>query len=406
HMNFAPVLDVNSQPANPIIGARAFGESPELVEALGTAYIDGLQAAGVAATAKHFPGHGDVTVDSHLDLPRVEHDLDRLLAVELRPFASAARAGVAAVMTAHIVHPAVDPSGVPATMSTPMLTGVLRERLGYRGLVLTDSMSMRAIVDHFGVGEAAVLAVAAGCDVILALGPEALQREIIDHLAEAIDSGRIPGNRVAEAVDRLAGASARWGLARPHDAGPHPRGEAGRVNLTDVVGTDEHLAVARRIAEAAITLVRDRAGVIPLKDRAIGLLPVTPKTVDDPTLATALRRRGARARGVEVGDDLSSVDLVIAVTCTRGAPRPSDVATVRNLHGRLGDRLIVVATGDPYDVLSFPDVPAYVATYGTDSFTLEATARVLLGEIPPSGRLPVTLPGLHLAGQASTPNAP
>ncbi|HET8678853.1 MAG TPA: beta-N-acetylhexosaminidase [bacterium] len=400
-LNFAPVMDVNSNPANPIIGTRSFGEDPGLVDAMGSAYIGGLQDASVAATAKHFPGHGDTSVDSHLGLPRVDHGLERLTAVELPPFAAAVRAGVAAVMTAHIVHPSLDSSGAPATMSEPILTGLLRERMGFRGLVFTDSLSMRAIVDHFGVGDAAVQSIRAGCDIVLALGPDALQEEVLDHLARAIETGAIPDARVREAHERIDAALARWIGESARRPSASSRGAAD--GLSSTVGTAEHFDVAARIAAAAVTLVRDRAGVLPLKG-AIGIITVAGATEEwpPPNLATALRQHGANARDRTAAEDLADVDRAVVVTRSQGALPSSQVAAVRDLHRRLGDRIVVVATGDPYDLMTFPEIPAYLVTYGWDVPSLNAGAQVLLGRISPGGRLPVSLPGVGLTDGAST----
>lgn len=392
NLNFAPVLDVNNNPANPVIGARAFGESPAAVEALGLAYIEGLQSAGVGATAKHFPGHGDVTEDSHLALPRVDHGPDRLDAVELPPFAAAARAGVAAIMTAHIAYPALDPARVPATLSGPILRGILRERWGYHGLICSDSLGMRAILDHRSPGDAAVLAVRAGCDLVLALGPDALQAEVLEALARAIERGDIAGGPLAQTARRLEGAAARWNLgASPSEA------------LDEAVGTEDHAAIARRIAEAAVTLVRDRAGMIPLRTVCVSAVTVAdgPDSDATPAFATHLRRYHPAVLEIPAGAVVGSSDAVIAVTRTRGTPAPSQVAAIRELHRRVGDRLIVLAVGDPYDLLGFPEVQAYLLAYGSDAPSLDAAARVLLGLSRPRGRLPITLPGLHRAGGAA-----
>lgn len=400
HQNYAPVLDVNNNPANPVIGARAFGESPALVEAMGLAYIHGLQDAGVAATAKHFPGHGDVTVDSHVALPRVAHGIERLDAVELPPFAAAVRAGVAAVMTAHIVFQALDPAGVPATMSGPILNGILRERWGYLGLILSDSLTMRAIVDHFGVGDAAIAAVRAGCDILLALGPQALQQEVLEHLARAIETGEIPAARVAEALARVEAAAGRWGLdGSALASGPRPAGFAAAVDPA-AVDPAEHDRIARQIAEAAVTLVRDRNGVIPLKATRVGVVTVSAEGSEHGPVAfaPALRRYHTAVREMAANDPTTDLDCVIVVTCTRGTLPPAHGTIIRNLHAKVGDRLVVLATGDPYDLLHVPEILAYLVTYGTDAPSLDAAARVLLGTIPPRGRLPVMLPGLYPAG--------
>ncbi len=394
NLNFAPVMDVNTNPLNPVIGARAFGDSPGLVAALGASYIRGLQSRGVAAVAKHFPGHGDTEVDSHLGLPRVDHARERLESVELVPFAAAVRAGVAGIMTAHAVYPALDPSGVPATLSGPVLRGILRERWGFGGLVFTDSMSMRAIADHYGMGDAAVSAVQAGCDVVLALGEEAAAQEILERLAAAIERGEIAGGRLAETRVRVASAAARWGVGRCRS--PQADGTAGLPGAEASV----HARIAEQIAAVAVTLVRDRAGVLPLEQGQIGVICTAPHPVDavGHDLASALRRHGAVVDEIHL-DEVDRPDCpalsrgaIVAATCARGAPHARAVATLRALHCVFGDRLVVVAAGDPYDLVALPDIPAYLATYGADPPSLDAAARVLLGQARARGTLPVTLP--------------
>lgn len=398
HLNFAPVLDVNTNPANPVIGARAFGDSSADVAALGLAYIRGLQSCGVAAVAKHFPGHGDATVDSHLGLPRVDHCRERLEAVELAPFAAAVRAGVAGIMTAHIVYPALDPSGVPATLSAPILTGILRERWGFGGLVLTDSMSMRAIADNYGMGDAAVAAVRAGCDAVLALGEESAQQEILDRLAVAIERDEINQVRLTETRARVAAAT----TVRPSATEACQAMEA-----SGAVEVFEHQRIAAEIAAAAVTLVRDLPGAIPLWPGRLSVVSVPPVRLGSPVragssvpseeagsiLASALRRHGADVGEVHRHDAPIPEGPVVAVACTRGTPDTATVAAMRALHRQVGDRLIVVGAGDPYDLPSVPEIPVYLATYGPDEPSLDAAARVLLGQASARGRLPVRLGG-------------
>ncbi len=203
NMNLAPVLDVDSNPANPVIGARSFGADPARVAACGVAYAQGLRSRGVAACGKHFPGHGDTSVDSHLDLPRLPHAMERLERVELVPFIHAVRAGIDAVMTAHVLFEAIDPA-VPATLSRTVITGLLRERLGFEGLVITDDFEMQAIADRFETGEAAVRAVEAGCDLVLVCHTPARQHRAIQALADAVRTGRLPRTRVEASRKRLA----------------------------------------------------------------------------------------------------------------------------------------------------------------------------------------------------------
>ncbi len=203
NMNLAPVLDVNNNPANPVIGSRSYGDDPELVASLGSAYVRGLQGGGVVAVGKHFPGHGNTAVDSHLQLPVLLHTVEELERIELVPFRRAIEppAKLAAIMSAHIAFPAVDPSRAPATLSRPIMTELLRQRLGFQGLVLSDDLAgMRAITDNFSPGEAAVRAVEAGVDMVLISGGGASQRESRDALVAALRTGRLGRDRVEEAL--------------------------------------------------------------------------------------------------------------------------------------------------------------------------------------------------------------
>jgi len=203
NMNLAPVLDVDSNPANPVIGARSFGSDAARVAACGAAYVHTLQSCGVAACGKHFPGHGDTSVDSHLDLPRLPHAMERLEQVELPPFRAAIAGGVDAIMTAHVLFEAIDAT-VPATLSRTVVTGLLREQLGFDGLVITDDFEMQAIADRFEVGEAAVRAIEAGCDHVLVCHRIDRQRRVIEALAQAVRTGRLSMDRVKKSANRLA----------------------------------------------------------------------------------------------------------------------------------------------------------------------------------------------------------
>jgi len=236
-MNFAPVLDVDTNPRNPVIGVRSFGPTPDLVSRLGVALAEGLQEGGVAACGKHFPGHGDTDQDSHLALPRLPHDLERLERVELAPFAAAARAGVAALMTAHVIFEPID-AAFPATMSRGVITGILRQKLGYDGLVISDDLEMRAIRDHFGVEEAMVLGLHAGVDHFLCCESTELAHRAIDAVVRAVEDGRLDSAALEAAIRRFS--SVRERFARQV---PDPRG-------LSVLRTPEHLALAESFAGA------------------------------------------------------------------------------------------------------------------------------------------------------------
>lgn len=236
-LDFAPVLDVDTNPANPVIGDRSFSSDPEEVARLGAALIEGMQAEGVAACAKHFPGHGDTHQDSHLDLPRLPHAMERLEAVELLPFRHVARS-VASIMTAHVVFERLDPER-PATMSRPALDGILRDRYAYEGVVISDDLEMKAIADNYSIGEAVTEGVLAGVDLFLVCHHEEVQARAIESLVAAIRSGRVPEARIAEAGRRIDRLVQRY--VRP----PVP------AEARAVLGCDAHRRALAPLAELA-----------------------------------------------------------------------------------------------------------------------------------------------------------
>jgi beta-N-acetylhexosaminidase len=239
-MNYAPVLDIDTNPDNPIIAARSFGRTPELVSEMGLALAAGLQEVGVAACGKHFPGHGDTSQDSHLELPTLPHAMQRLERVELAPFRAAAKAGIAAFMTAHVIFEAVDAQH-PATMSRAVLTGILREHLGYDGLVVTDDVEMKAIADNYGVDEAVVLGLNAGVDHFLCCHTAELAHRGIETLVRAVESGKVSRETLASAARRFAEVRSRYEKSVGSPAG------------LEALRSPEHLAVVARISSGSDT---------------------------------------------------------------------------------------------------------------------------------------------------------
>jgi beta-N-acetylhexosaminidase len=233
-MSYAPVLDVDTNPENPVIGARSFGRTPELVSDLGVALASGLQGVGVAACGKHFPGHGDTSQDSHRELPTLPHSLERLERVELAPFRRAAAAGIASLMTAHVIFEALDAER-PATMSHAVLTGLLREKLGYDGLVVSDDLEMKAIADHYGVEEAVVLGLQAGVDHFLCCHTAELTHRAIDAVVGAVERGRLAPATVQRAAGRIEALVARY--VKP----------VGSRSGLSVLRCPEHLALVARL---------------------------------------------------------------------------------------------------------------------------------------------------------------
>ncbi|MBT2477383.1 glycoside hydrolase family 3 C-terminal domain-containing protein [Streptomyces sp. ISL-94] len=400
--DYAPVADVNVNPANPVIGVRSFGADPHAVAALVAAQVRGYQGAGVAATAKHFPGHGDTETDSHVGLPVMRHTRAVWEKLDEPPFRAAVEAGVDAVMTAHIVFPALDPSGDPATLSRPIVTGILRQRLGFRGVVVTDALDMAGVRQKYGDDRVPVLALLAGCDQLL--NPPDLGLAHRSVLA-AVEAGELTQERIEESVLRILELKARRGLfdgAAPTAAG---------VDAT--VGIPEHLKAADAIAAATTTVLANPAKLLPLDASArprllvTGTDPASPSgTTGPPTavLARELTALGCRATAAAPDRAVAAAAGHAAVlVCTYNVPEGD--SPQRTLVAELvatGVPVIVVAIRNPYDPARLPACAAEVATYSWTDVEMRAAARVLTGAVRPSGRLPVPVPGRYPLGHGLT----
>lgn len=405
HIAYAPILDVNNNPANPVISTRSYGEDPELAGRLGAAFVRGLQEHGMLATGKHFPGHGDTEVNSHLALPVVSVSRARLDSVELAPFRAAVAAGVGAIMSFHGAMPALDASEVPATLSPAILTGLLRDEMGFRGMIISDAMDMRGVLDRYGAAEATKRAVAAGADVLI----QPLDvTQTIDAVVAGVREGRYPESRLDAAVRRLLETKHALGLDR-----------ARLVDLEEaraIVGDSAHLAAAREIARRSITLLRDRAGLLPLSrhERSSRVLSITLARRTDLMAGAAfnaeLRRQFPALRAELMSADdaapnyarlLAAADSASIVVVSSYVSHAWDAATadapelftdfVTQLIAR-GRRPIVVAMGNPYLLRQLPDVSTYVIGWGGFAVSQQATARALLGHAPISGRSPISIP--------------
>ncbi len=401
NMNLAPVMDVNSNPANPIIGIRSFGSSPQLVSRLGKAMIETYQAQGIIATAKHFPGHGDTSLDSHLSLPTIAHDLARLEAVELAPFRAAISAGVDCIMTAHITVPALDPETYhPATLSPPILEGLLKRQMGFKGLIATDSLGMRGLTDQYDVATAAALAFQAGADLLM-FGDDpghdpSEQIPAYQRVLELVENGTVPMSRLDDAGRRILLLKARRGIL---DWQP-----VVIDRFAQEMGTAEHVAAARQVALDSITLLRDNERLLPL-DSESSILVVYPQ--GGAGLGEAMQQYGSNIRLLEVGIRPSEAEIQQVTIEARGAQvvvlgtlnvqrYPEQAQLAEALYG--DHSLITIALGSPYDLLSYPQVSTYLLTYGQAPVSMEALAQVLFGLEAPRGRLPVGLPGLYAVG--------
>ncbi|MFD6364146.1 glycoside hydrolase family 3 protein [Streptomyces roseolus] len=395
--NYAPVADVNVNPANPVIGVRSLGSDPRAVSALVTAQIRGYQGAGVAATAKHFPGHGDTAVDSHYGLPVITHTRAQWAELDAPPFRAAIAAGIDAIMTAHLVVPALDPSEDPATLSYPILTGVLREQLGYDGVVVTDALDMQGVRTKYGDDRVPVLALKAGVDQLL--NPPKLDLAW-NAVLGAVRNGELTEERLDESVLRILRLKARRGLFT------EPATTPAEVDAT--VGTARHLAEADRIAERTTTLLVNEDGFLPLSPAThgrvlvVGADPASPSGTTGPptaTLAGALRELGFTATALSTGIAPTAARIEEAVAAAAG----QDVIVVgtynvtaaspqRTLVERLaatGVPVVTVAIRNPYDVARLSGQRATLAAYSWTDVELRAAVRVLAGRAEPRGRLPV-----------------
>ncbi|MEU5300469.1 glycoside hydrolase family 3 protein [Streptomyces noursei] len=397
--DYAPDADVNVNPANPVIGVRSFGADPQAVARMVAAQVHGYQGAGVAACAKHFPGHGDTDTDSHVGLPYIHHSAQEWERLDAPPFKAAIAAGIDSVMTAHIVVPALDPSGDPATLSRPIVTGILRERLGYDGVVVTDSLGMEGVRVKYGDHRVPVLALKAGVDQLL--NPPDLS---VAHgaVVRALRDGELDEREIDAKLLRILLLKERRGLfAAPYTS---------RQQVDRVVGVRAHRAAADRIADRTTTLLRNDDGLLPLSRRRTGRLLVVGVDPDAPSgtggpptgvLAEELTRLGFEATALSTG--MAPSRAVIARARRALAGRDAVVVATYNVTASSAQRTLVaelLATGkpvvqlavrNPYDIALLDEVPAALASYSWTDVELRAAARVIAGRRAPVGRLPVPI---------------
>ena len=408
HVPFAPVLDVNNNPDNPVINVRSFGEDPELVGMLGAAFVRGLQDHGAIATAKHFPGHGDTGVDSHIALPVIRVSRERMDSVELPPFRRAVEAGLGAIMTAHITVPEMTGARTPATLAPAVLTGLLRGEMGFGGLVFTDAMDMAAVDRLYERGEAAVRAIEAGADVILMPPDLAAARAGI---VEAVRSGRLSEERIDRSVLRILRAKEKLGLERERYVDLY--------RMRAVVGVRPHLAVAREVADRSVTLLKDERELIPLLgtptanvysityrrsndlragrafNAGLGRTYRRLRTayVDPGTTGPEYDRILSRARGM----NLTVVSLHVGVRTASGSVAlPEEAVEFVKKLARSGRPHIVVAFGNPYLLSEFPEVGTYLTAWSGVPVAERAAADAILGRIAVTGRAPTRIAGFEI----------
>lgn len=411
HMTYAPVVDVNINPDNPIINTRSIGEDPELVGRIGQAFIKGCQDFGLIATAKHFPGHGDTDLDSHSVLPNIDADRERLDAVELLPFKRAIEAGVQAIMVAHLRVPSLDPTpDLPATLSGPILTDLLRKEMGFRGLIVTDAMGMGGVTTLYTPEEAAIRAVKAGVDMLL-LPPT--PEEVIHALIQTVRSREISESRIDVSVKKILEAKARLGLYRKRFV------EVG--TLARSIGQQAYLDQAEKTFEASMSLVKNEGEAVPLSGgfQKIAVFSLS----SDPggyfagqTFVREVKRRSPRS--VEfyaeptTGEEFFSeaiqkakeADAVVIGLFSRLRAGKGSVGLERR-HIQLIQELakgphpvVVISFGSPYFLRHFPEAEAYLCAYRYADEAQRAAVKALFGEIDITGKLPVSIPGVFPRG--------
>ena len=447
HMAFAPVLDVNNNPRNPVISIRSFGENPQMVGALGAAFVRGIQENGMLATGKHFPGHGDTDQNSHLELARVDASRSHIDSVELAPFRAAIQSGVRGIMTFHGFIPALDTAHIAATLNPRIMTDLLRGQLGFRGLVITDALDMNGVLGNMSMAEVTQRAVLAGADVLLMPSDNVGS---IEAVVSGVRSGRIPEARINESVRKL--------LMAKHEMGLHRDRYVDVQSMRHVVGDSADLASARVAAERSITLVKDSLGLVPMArmprgSRVVSItiaprtdlgagqafnaemvrvfpqlraLALTPEAIYGvsasaagaaasggtyiaspvPTLLSAAVENALRAAQ---GADVVIVSSYFgASSSTASLAAPGGMADLLTGLQRAGSKVVLASFNNPYIATELPATAAYVIAWGGAPVSQRAAARAVLGIAPISGQLPITIPSVASYGagvmRAALPN--
>jgi beta-N-acetylhexosaminidase len=447
-VNFGPALDVNNNPANPVIGVRSFSSNPELVSKLGIQTIKGLQSQNMAATTKHFPGHGDTAVDSHYGLPLVSHDKERLRSVELVPFQKAIDEGVDMVMTAHVQFPAFDDTTytskkdgqeimVPATLSKKVLTGLLREEMGFEGVIVTDALNMKAIADNFGQEEAVVLALKSGVDIALmpaqvnSLQMEGNLSSVFNAVKEAIETGDLPIEQVNNSVQRILELKEKRGILTPDNTPIEEKVE----NALNVVGNQDHLKKEKKMAEDAVTLLKNEDKTLPFNpkknDKVLVLAPFADQVEAMTRSIQELKDKkkevkvtgyafSGKSFNEEVAALIDEADYVITGSyVVKNDPAVNDGviddsvqdsskwatafprAVMRDAEAK-NKEFVLMSLRNPYDAANFEEAKAVLAVYGFKGYSngayrqpnIPAGIKTIFGESKPKGKLPVDIPSV------------
>ena len=395
HINFSPVLDVNSNPHNPIIGVRSFGADPANVTKMGLALINGFEAAGVISIVKHFPGHGDTSEDSHYNVPVVKADYAQLRKIHLEPFWQAVRAGVRGVMTGHVLYPALDNKNI-ATFSKPILQDLLRQKMGFKGLIVTDSLDMKSATSYCTIAGCAVRSLASGADMVL-LGRYVKPVSVFNEVSAATRrQGLQP--QVEAAAKKIFDLKQELGLLDGSRTVPAPIEQAYQVEL-------------EKISDAAVTLVRDRKKLLPFVPVAGKQSPTVcavffaPSRFADQLMSFSkpFLQKGWKIRSYNAALTPRKKDSERAAACAKGADLlivtslqwadKTNINQKNAINGliRENKNTVFISTMSPYDIKNYPEADVVIATYGLNKYVLQTAANIILGNLRPQGILPVDL---------------
>lgn len=414
NMNLAPVLDVNNNPQNPVIGVRSFGEDPNRVSKLGVAAIHGYQTGGVITCGKHFPGHGDTDLDSHLTLPTIEHGTERLELVEYVPFRAAIDEGVDSIMIAHVCFPAIESDpGMPATVSHNVVTGLLRGKLAFEGVITTDCLEMNAISQTMGTAEGALAALKAGVDLLMVSHRLDWQKEVIDRIVRAVEEGELPESRLDESIIRVRQMKQQYLSWEPL----RQFFNANTLKVPTDVGCLEHQRIAKEVATSGVTVVK-RTGTAFVTNDSQRVLVIAPQNgnrmmVEDEryamnplamavqelhqnSICVELEKSSDMLRVEELVNMVRDVDSIIVGTLD-SRRNQAQIELIKRLK-LTGKPVAVIAMRGPYDIMEFPEIDFYIAAYEFTPVCVHVAVQVLFGQAEATGRLPVSIPGLYPLG--------
>lgn len=402
--NLAPVVDVNNNPANPVISVRSYGETPSVVSEFGKAAMKGLQEGGVITALKHFPGHGDTSVDSHLTLPVISHSMERLEQVELKPFKECIENGADVVMASHIYFPTIEKRpNVPATLSRDVVTGLLREKLGFKGVVTTDCMEMNAIAGTIGTAKGAVEAVKAGVDLIMISHSYDIQKEAIELIVKAVESGDLDEKVIDEAVERVIK------LKQNYLSWNDIAEDFNKVIVPDVVGCKEHHAKAIEIYRNGVTIVKNENifpvspndKVLVIYPKSSSILLVEDRKYSNYSLTEIVKEANPYVDSIILSNPASQSEIeeilkkaedyqtIIVGTLTAKSDNP-EVEIIKKLV-ESSKKVIVIAMKNPYGLANYPEAPAYIATFEFSYPALKMAVGAIFGLENVHGKLPVTI---------------